>query len=84
MTRRLHPWTLTFLAEALGRREPAPLRWLELLAGHKDPLVREGAIYGLARHVDVPRVREVLEVMSKTDANPEIRTAASEAIEAYE
>jgi hypothetical protein len=78
---KLQPYELTFIAERLGRRSPAPLRWLELLASHPSALVREGVIYGLAPHVAVLRCRRVLEDIVKTDPDPEVRNAASEALE---
>ena len=40
MIAKLQPHDLTFIAEALGRRSPPPLRWLELLTRHPSPLVR--------------------------------------------
>lgn len=54
---KIQPCVLTFIAESLGRRSPAPLHWLKLLASHPSALVREGAIYGLAPHVGVPCCR---------------------------
>ena len=78
---KLQPHDLTFIAERLGRRSPAPLRWLELLASHPSALVREGAIYGLAPHVAALRCRRVLEGLANADPNLEVRNAAKEALE---
>jgi hypothetical protein len=80
MTAKLQPHDLTFFAELLGRRSPPPLRWLKLLARHVSPLVREGAVYGLAPHVAVPGVRIVLSALAVADQNPEVRDAAREAL----
>lgn len=78
---KLQPSDLTFRAEKLGKRHPPPLRWLAILTGHASPLVREGAIYGLAPHVDVPHVRLVLGALARTDPNRRVRDAALEALE---
>lgn len=81
MTTKLQPHDLTFLAEQLGRRSPPPLRWLVLLTDHASPLVREGAVYGLAPHVAMPGVRILLETMAVDDLSAGVRSAAREAIE---
>ncbi len=81
MTARLQPSDLTFLAEQLGRRSPPPLRWLELLTWHRSPLVREGAVYGLAPHVTVPGVLLVLRSIATADPSQGVRDAAREALE---
>jgi len=79
---KLQPHNLTCIAEALGKREPPPLRWLASLARHPSAAVREGAVYGLAPHVAMPFVRVYLEVIASHDPSPGVREAASEALEA--
>jgi len=78
---KLQPHDLTFLAEQLGRRDPPPLRWLVLLTDHASPLVREGAVYGLAMHVAMPGVRFLLKTMAADDPIAGVREAAREALE---
>jgi len=79
--KRLEPYELTFIAEALGKRTPPPLRYLSALAGHASPLVREGAVYGLAPHASNYYVMGMLCWIAATDPNPMVRDAASEALE---
>ena len=81
MIAKLQPHDLTFIAEALGRRSPPPLRWLELLTRHPSPLVREGAVYGLAPHAAVLRCRLVLLWIATADPSPGTRDAAWEALQ---
>lgn len=78
---KLQPYILTFLAEELGKRQPFPIRSLELLANHPSELVREGAIYGLSRQVRDPKVRKILERVAYGDPNPIVRGCALEALE---
>jgi hypothetical protein len=68
---KLQPHDLTFIAKRLGRRDPAPLRWIELLASHASPVVREGAVYG----------RLAIEEIAGADPSPGVRSAAREALE---
>lgn len=74
---------LTFAAEIAGRiddsRKVRPV--LLALLKHPDPVVREGAIYGLARHVD-PSVIAELQRLVTTDLSPAVRTAASDLLAA--
>jgi len=76
---------LTFAAEALGfvENEPAAIiTLLEWLGNHKSPIVREGVVYGLARHArTLKNARLLLEWMAQKDASPEVRAAAAEALE---
>lgn len=73
---------LTYLAEDLGQRDPPPVRYLAALVGHRDPVVREGAVYGLAYAVSRDdRARPVLERVAEIDANEWVRNAAREALE---
>lgn len=79
---RLAEHDLTFAAEALGRvPEALSLPVLFALASDNSRLVREGAVYGLARHVRNADVRAVLTRMSKEDSSPGVRTAAAEALD---
>lgn len=77
---RLAEHDLTFAAEALGR-VAAALPVLFALARDGSRLVREGAVYGLARHVRHADVRAVLARMSKEDPSPGVRTAAAETLD---
>ncbi len=72
---------LTFIAEDLGKRTPPPLRYLAALARHPSPIVREGAVYGMAPHVEVSSVRGMLKDISVRDESPGVREAAREALE---
>ncbi len=73
---------LTFAAEIAGSIpdsavvEPVLLDLLD----HPSPLVREGAIYGLSRHLS-KEVRRQLARVSETDPSPAVRSAARDAIE---
>ena len=78
---KLQPHQLTYIAEDLGKRRPAPIGWLLLLAQHRSEVVREGAIYGLAMHLDRMDVGKRLERMAIEDASDCIRIAAIEALE---
>jgi len=76
---------MSHAAEILGRataHRPADgAVWvLETLLEHASAPVREGAIYGLAYHLD-PRVRQVLERVAREDASDGVREAAEETLE---
>lgn len=78
---RLVDSDLTFAAEALGQSD---LGWLvrdtlRPLLNHASAVVREGAIYGLQKHIDV-EVRGELEKISKGDDSPAVQTAAQDAL----
>jgi hypothetical protein len=78
---RLKPADLTFAAEALGRSN---LGWvvrraLKPLLRHDSAVVREGAIYGLQKHVDAD-VRADLEMLAKSDSSAGVRSAAEDAL----
>lgn len=72
---------LTFIAEKLGKRSPPPLRWLAALATHASPIVREGAVYGLALHTANIYALGVLSWIAVTDPDKTVRSAAQEALE---
>lgn len=76
---KLQVHDLTFIAEALGKRRPVPVRYLDVLSRHPSEIVREGVVYGLSR--DVVRGRAVLERMATSDADKTIRDIAAEALE---
>lgn len=77
--RKLDAADLTFIAEELGRRYPAPMRYLEALSRHADPVVREGVAYGLARAGEPGR--GILYRLAREDQNAIVRQAAREALE---
>ena len=74
---------LTFAAEIAGRIEDSSkVRPILLgLLAHADPVVREGAIYGLASHVDTAVVSELRRLVA-TDLSPAVRSAASDLLAA--
>lgn len=74
---KLRPADLTFAAEALGRSPDAQLvqRTLLPLLRHPSPLVREGAIYGLAHCLD-DAVRHAILQMAQSDPSPGVRASA--------
>lgn len=77
----LRPSDLTFAAEAAGRaRTDIVIEPLLRLLAHREPLVREGAIYGLALHLRED-VRDVLRRVANEDTSPAVREAASEALD---
>lgn len=78
---RLAPSDLTFAAEALGRSSQGWLvrAVLPPLLRHSSAVVREGAIYGLQRHLDA-EIRGLLLAVSKTDPSAAVRTAAEDAL----
>lgn len=78
---RLEPPDLTFAAEAMGRSE---LSWLVRhaltpLLVHASAVVREGAIYGLQKHVD-DSTRAALSILSHDDPSSAVRMAAEDAL----
>jgi hypothetical protein len=52
----LEPWTLTFAVEYLGKWSNSEVikETLFPFLDHKDEVVREGTLYGLADHVNIP------------------------------
>ena len=72
---------LTYAAEALGAADETPLvaNALLPLLKHPSPLVREGAIYGLARH-QTDLVRRRLAEVVRDDPSPAVREAARESL----
>jgi hypothetical protein len=78
---RLEPSDLTFAAEALGRSNIGWLvrRALKPLLRHASAVVREGAIYGLQKHLNA-EVRAALASVVNSDASPAVRNAAEDAL----
>lgn len=79
----LPPHLLTYAAEIAGCALPGgevvpPL--LRLL-DHASPVVREGAIYGLADHATRADVNSRLADLARSDASPGVRAAAADMVE---
>ena len=72
---------LTFAAEAAGMLSDseAVRSALMPLLGHSISLVREGAIYGLARHLN-DSVMVALRELAQSDPSPGVREAAKEVL----
>lgn len=76
---------LTFAAEALGfvPDQAVVVAVLGWLAVHKSPVVREGVVYGLARHVTTSdAARAIVQQLAARDPSPGVRSSAEEALEA--
>jgi len=73
---------LTFAAEIAGRvaDSVAVRHTLLALLSHPEAVVREGAIYGLARHLD-SAVRQQLSELAAKDPSAAVRTAAADALD---
>jgi len=81
---RLADHDLTFAAEALGRvaDASAAIAVLRKLTHHDSPVVREGAVYGLSRHVrSYPDARSAVATLASNDSSPGVRAAAIEALD---
>jgi hypothetical protein len=73
---------LTFAAEIAGRigDHSSVRRALVALLDHREAVVREGAVYGLTRHVDdVARAR--LRRLAQDDSSEAVRTAALDVLD---
>jgi hypothetical protein len=79
----LEPGFLSTAAEFAGQiddpEQVIPL--LRKLTLHDYPMVREGAVYGLASFISVEDVRQYLQKMSEKDSSPGVRSAAREMLE---
>jgi HEAT repeat protein len=73
---------LTFAAEELGEEAPEEIAVPALLPllEHKSPVVREGAIYGLAHHLSNEKVKTKLDELAQKDTSPGVREAASDVL----
>jgi hypothetical protein len=75
---------LTYAAEILGRDVPTAAvanALMRVLREHPSPLVREGAILGLAHHLHRSGVRDSLAKAAQADPSPGVRRAATETLE---
>jgi hypothetical protein len=78
----LRPAQLTFAAEIAGgipQPDVVVPALVELLS-HPSPVVREGAVYGLGKHL-TDEVRLRLAAVSEQDSSPAVRAAAHDALE---
>jgi HEAT repeat protein len=74
---------LSFAAEALGTASDSGLAVPALLAllDHRSAPVREGAIYGLEKHLERSgSARATLKRIATTDPSPGVRAAAQDAL----
>lgn len=78
----LAPGDLTFAAEVLGQSDDGDLvrKTLLPLLSHPEAVVREGAIYGISRHLDAS-IRDELRRLVVGDGSEAVRTAAQDALE---
>jgi hypothetical protein len=76
----LTPDKLTYLAEALGDKSPdIHILWTLLgLLWHPNPLVREGAMYGLNSYKQFEHVQYIIKLVSQLDASNAIRGVAKD------
>ena len=78
---------LTFAAESLGLSKNTELVETTLLPllNHQFAPVREGAIYGLQRHIyDSSKILEAIQYVTLKDTSKGVRTAAQDAIDMLE
>lgn len=80
---KLRPTLLTFAAEIAGNHLPSEQIVPALLGllEHADPIVREGAIYGLAYH-EGENISAALRKIVESDSSPGVREAATCALDA--
>lgn len=81
VAKNLRPGDLTFAAEILGRSADSQLvrSVLVPLLQHAEAVVREGAIYGLTRHLDDPTKSELRRI-AESDRSAAVRMAAEDAL----
>ena len=79
----LEPGFLSIAAEFAGQvNDPDQVIPILLkLTKHSYPMVREGAVYGLANFISLEEVRHYLQTMVETDSSPGVRSAAQEMLE---
>jgi hypothetical protein len=82
---QVSPGFLTHAAEALkgvpaSQQTAAVVALLDLLQ-HESSLVREGALYGLARWRDEPQIRDRISRAAGEDESPAVREAAEDVLE---
>lgn len=80
-SRTMRPAQLAFAAEVLGAASDAVAaeQAIRPLLEHPSPLVREGAVYGLAQ-VGSGTSKELLRQVARQDSSPGVREAATEAL----
>jgi len=82
----LNSGELSLAAEAMGGAEDERLvRWslAPLLLSHRSPVVREGAMYGLAC-LGTPDIRRTIKTVARVDRNPAVRQAAGAVLAGWE
>jgi HEAT repeat protein len=74
--------TLAYAAEVAGNNIASNIirSPLEKLLNHKDSIVREGAIFGLSKHL-TPQLKKRIQFMSLHDENNDVRSAALDILE---
>lgn len=80
----LRPGVLTWAAEVAGKipDSGSVIPVLLKLLDHASPMVREGAIYGLASHMSEEVIARIIAI-SQTDPVPEVMEVAKGALEAH-
>lgn len=76
---------LTFLAEKAGNNEKSDEilnRLIEILSNPR-PIIQEGAIMGIYKYLDNPKVLSILEYMSENDKSETIRQITKETLDSY-
>lgn len=78
---KLEPASLTYAAEYAGQIENSEQvrDALMPLLHYPNPVVREGAIYGLANHIE--HIRIILKIVSEHDPSRAVRNAARDVLE---
>lgn len=83
--RNVTPAELFFCADFAGQIQGRDAEVLDVLLDlvyrHADGSVREGAVYGLGRHVHYPVVRDALMWVSKNDKSEVVRSSAADALD---
>ena len=76
----INPSRLSFAAEIAGRQLPSEkvIPILLTLAGHAEPVVREGALYGLSFHLDDEVVRTTISSIASSDTSEAVRSVADD------
>jgi HEAT repeat protein len=76
----INPSRLSFAAEIAGRQLPSEkvIPSLLKLARHEEPVVREGALYGLSFHLDDEVVRTTVQTIASSDTSEAVRSVADD------
>jgi len=75
------PAELTFAAALGDSQTTLACSCLLRLLAHKEPVVREGAIYGLQGHLRSPGVKERLARVAESDPREGVRLAAQDSLD---